>query len=159
MEMFIAVALLVLAIVVGGLARLLPTREERRLAALRMAAIRAGLRVRRPLAAEREALGLRPGSCWYVLPTAPDAAAADEARVTLVLADGAWRRIEGEGPEPPVLPAGCQALVVEAAEARVAWDERGGEAELTAIGSALRELASRRVAGSLTSSRAFPPVP
>lgn len=127
MDLFVWSLIIGLAFVVGAWIRLAPSADERRLAALRDAAARRGLKLRWISGAERERLGIPPGLTWYGL-QGPDTASGNGAASVAVLRGGVWQWVEGVGPEVVLqdVPTGISALQIGGGVLQAAWDERDG---------------------------------
>lgn len=127
MDLFLASLVILAGVVLGAWMKLAPSREERRLAALRLAAMQAGWRISRVTFEERQALGLPEDLFWYGQRF--ETGTVDVADgVAVRQRDGVWQWLSGAGPDlgNEGEPQGVHALRVRDGELQVAWDEREG---------------------------------
>lgn len=137
MTAFLLVSALIIAIMVGGWLRLAPSVEDKRLMALRLAAVRQGLVVRLMSQSERDELGLDGPQAWYCLVAGGTREAGADALAVVAGAGCRWLR-----GAPRTIPAGCippgvSAVGLGSAGLRVAWDEKD-EAALGSVVAWLR---------------------
>lgn len=125
MDLFVWSLIIGLALVVGAWIRLAPSADDRRLAALREAAARRGLKLRWISGVERDRLGLPPGLTWYGV-QGPDTASGNGSACVAVCREGVWQWAEGVGPEVVLqdVPTGIRALQIGGGLLQAAWDER-----------------------------------